>query len=88
MPVHEAMQATVGVDDVGPRPEHEVIGVAKHDLGAKADEFLGCHGFDRAIGADRHENRGLDHSMAQAQTPGASPTVAGLKFELYRHEVA
>jgi hypothetical protein len=36
-------------------------------LGAELLEFERVEGFDRALGADRHEDRGFDDAVRQAQ---------------------
>ena len=82
------MQAAVGADDVGAGPEHEVIGVAEHDLGAQTNKLLGRHGLDRAIGADGHENRGLNHTVRQAQASGTCRAVTGLQFKFHDQRCA
>jgi len=38
-----------------PGPQHQMEGVAKHDLRADLAQFLRRHRLDRAIGADRHK---------------------------------
>jgi hypothetical protein len=45
VPAHEAMQAAVGGDDLQPRPQPEVEGVAEHDLRAEAPDLSGDMAF-------------------------------------------
>ena len=47
-------------DDFKARAQPQVKGVAEADLGADFVQRGRRHRLDRAIGADRHENRGLD----------------------------
>src|SRR5690606_30036490 len=66
-PVHEAVQAAVSAHDVGPRAQHEVEGVAEHDVGAEVLELLGRHGLDAAVSADGHEGRRLYRAARECQ---------------------
>ena len=43
-----------------PGPQVQVIGVPEDDLGADLAQVDRGHGLDRALGADRHEDRRLD----------------------------
>src|SRR5690242_7039467 len=56
LPVHEAMQTTVGCNHLRAGPEHKVVGIAEHDLRAQTLELLGRHRLDRPIGTHRHED--------------------------------
>ncbi|CFP63740.1 Uncharacterised protein [Bordetella pertussis] len=40
------------------------------------------HGLDAAVGADRHENGGLDHAVVERQAAAAGAAVGGQQFEL------
>ena len=64
-PVHEAVQPAMRAQDFVARPQHEMKGVAEHDLGAEALELLGRHRLDGAVGAHRHEGRRLDGAMRE-----------------------
>lgn len=84
LPVHEIVQAVMGLDHLQPRPQPQVEGVAKADLGADFGQRSGCHGLDRAVGADRHENRCLDDAVGQGQGAAAGGAVGLEKFKLHR----
>ena len=64
-PVHEAVQPAVRAHDLVARPQHQVKGVAEHDVGAEALELFGRHRLDRAVGAHGHEGRRLDHAVRE-----------------------
>lgn len=69
-------------DDVAARPEPKMEGVAQNDLGVVFFQLVREHGFDAAVRADRHENRGLDHAVIQCHATPASGTVRGQQVEL------
>ena len=73
--MHEAVQAAVRAHDVVARPQHQMEGVAEHDLRAEAFELLGRHRLDRAVGAHRHERRRLDHAVRELEAPAARSAV-------------
>ncbi len=54
------MQAAVVFNDLQARSQEQVEGVAEYDLGAGIAHLGRQHGLDRAVGAHRHEGRGLD----------------------------
>ena len=76
LPVHETVQSPVCGDDGRTRSQHEVEGVAENDLGAQVFELLGGHRLDRAVGADRHERRGLDHAVGGHERARARGAIA------------
>ena len=81
-PTHETVQAGVGGDDVEPRSQPEMKGVAEHDLGAKRLELVWRHRLDRAVGADRHEHRRLDGAVGQREpsAPRGAASRGNLEF--------
>ena len=81
LPMHETVQPAMRGDDGRTRAQHEVEGVAENDLGAQSFELLGRHRLDRAIGAYRHECRGLDHAVGGHEPAGARGAVARLHGE-------
>ena len=83
VPAHEAMQPAVRGDDLLPRAQPEMKGVAENDLGAEIDQFMRRHALDRADRADRHEYRSLDHAMRGFEN--AAPGLAGLMGNLKLH---
>jgi hypothetical protein len=48
-------------------PQHQVIGIAKNNARADLLKVLRSKGFDRALGADRHERRRLDRPVCGPQ---------------------
>ncbi len=58
-----------------PGPHPQVEGVAEDDLGAHRLERAGQHALDGAVGADRHEDRGLDDAVVQRQAAAAREAV-------------
>jgi len=71
------MQPTVRADHLDAGAQHEVEGVAEDDLGPQRAQLLRGHGLDRAIGADRHEGRGLDSAARERHAPAAGGAVGG-----------
>ena len=65
LPVHEAVQPAMRAHDFGARPQHQMEGVAQHDLRAEALELLGRHRLDGAVGAHGHEGRRLDDAVRE-----------------------
>ena len=60
VPANELVEAAAARDQLIARPQHQVIGVAENDAGADLLKMLRSQGFNRALGADRHEHRRLD----------------------------
>lgn len=85
LPVHEAVQVAVRGNHLRARPQHQVEGVAEHDLRTDAHELLGCHRLDGAVGADGHEGGRIDDAVAQREPAAARGAVAGQDFKLQRH---
>ncbi len=56
-PAHEGVQAAEARDALGAGPQHQVVGVAEHDVrpGRRAPASGPIHRLHRAGGADRHE---------------------------------
>ena len=77
-PVHEAMQPAKRGDAFGAGAQHQVVGVAEHDLGAGRAHRIGGHRLHRAGRADRHEGRRRDVAVrGRDRTPvRAAPSVA------------
>ena len=82
VPVLEFMQAAELLHDVQAGAHPQVEGVAQDDLRAHFFERTGHHALDRAIGADRHEYRRLDHAVVEGQPTGTRRAVARLEFKL------
>ncbi len=67
LPGGESMESAELADQLMAGPEPEVVGVSEDDLGAEFLDFRRMQGFDRALGADRHEDRRFDRAMGQNQ---------------------
>ena len=79
LPVHEAVQPAEPRHPLGPRPQHQMIGVAEQDVGAGGADALGQHRLDRAGGADRHEGGGADSPRGVSSIPArARPSRAAM----------
>ncbi|MNM82496.1 hypothetical protein D3C81_945280 [compost metagenome] len=83
MPLHEIMQIPVGAHHRLARPQPEVEGVAKQDLGAGLAHLFRGHPLDGAVGADRHEGRGLDHTALEYQLTATGATICGFQFKFH-----
>jgi hypothetical protein len=60
LPAHEAVQPAEPRHPLGAGAEHQVIGVAKDDVGAGRAHALGLDRLDGGGGADRHEGGRAD----------------------------
>ena len=76
------LQAAERGDPLGARPQHQMIGVAEHDIGAGVAHLAPVHALHRARGADRHEGRRPHHAMRRGQPAGAGGAVGGEQFEM------
>ena len=74
-PVHERVQAAEGRDPLGARPQHQVIGVGKHDLGAQAPQLVWQHALDGRLRADRHEGRRLHLAVRRRNLAAAGRAI-------------
>ena len=77
----EGVQALELRDDVQPRPQPEVEGIAEADLGADVMQRGRRHRLDRAVGADRHERRRLDRAVRRDEDGGARGAGGGEDVE-------
>jgi hypothetical protein len=71
-PTHEFVKAAHAADGLVAGTEIEVVGVAEDDFCAERFERVLRDGFDGALGADRHEDRGFDSLMGQQETAAAA----------------
>ena len=62
-PVHEFVQAAKRRDPLGAGPQHQMIGIAEHDLGAGRTHVIRHQALHRALRADRHEGGRLHAPM-------------------------
>ena len=82
-PADKAVQPAVRRDHLQARAQPQVKGVAEDDARAVLDELRGAHGLHRAVGADRHEHRGLDRSVRQLQGSRARGAVGRVNGEFH-----
>ena len=80
-PAREPVQAAELGHELGPRAQHEVVGVGEDDLGPERLEVARGHGLHRARGADGHEGRGEDGPMCGLETTRARPAIPVLENE-------
>ena len=76
VPTHEPMQPARGDEGLQTRSQHEVVGIGEDDLRPGGTDLLRQQRLDRGLGANRHECRGLDHSMSRGHPAAASPAGA------------
>ena len=69
-------------DRLGAGPQHQVVRVAEHDLGAERVVVGGAQVLDRAAGADRHEQRRRVRAVGRGGRPRSGGTVGGDGLEL------
>jgi hypothetical protein len=86
-PPRQFMQATKPGHPLRARPQHEVVGVAKDDVGACAAHLIHIHGLDGSAGAYRHESRSAHraarhHNLA---SPRFAITREHAKGKIFRH---
>ena len=81
-PVHEAVQAFVGVNDVLTWTQHKMEGVAQDNLGSQTFQLLGGHRFHSAVRTHWHECRRFDYAMRQCQATQPGGAVCSQQFEL------
>ena len=77
------MQSTVRGDDFEAGAQPQVKGVAEADLGADLVQVTRGHCFNRAVGADRHEDRCFDDAMRQGQAAASGETVGSKEFKVH-----
>ena len=70
-------------DGVKAETQPEMEGIAEADLCADLGEVARRHRLDRAVGADRHEDRGLDDAVVQGQRAAAGGAVGGNQFKMH-----
>ena len=68
LPGHKIMQVTHSLDDLCAGAQHQVKGIAEHNLGAGKLHLFRGHRLDGAVGPYRHERRGIDISPCKRQT--------------------
>jgi hypothetical protein len=83
-PVHEAMQAFVGFDDVHTRPQQQMKRIAEHDLRAARKQFLRRHRLHGAVCADGHERGRFDRAASKRESATAGALVGSEELKLHR----
>ena len=74
------MQIASRADDLKPRPDVKVVGIAEDDLRAHLEQFTGIQRLDAALRAHRHERGRIDNATSGGQTAQAGPRMGiGLK---------
>ena len=63
VPGHESVESTGFTDYVDAGSQCEVVGISEEHLCAHFLQFVGCHGFNGCLGADRHEDGCIQCSM-------------------------
>ena len=86
VPAHEPVQPAVGLDHLQPRPEPQVEGVSEHHLGTDFLQLRRTHAFDSAVGAHRHERRGIHGAVGEGEPARPRQTVPGLQFKFHAGE--
>jgi hypothetical protein len=72
------MEPTGRFYDFNPRLDHEVIGVAKHELHAELIDEHTIKRLERAIRADRHKVGRIDDAMGRVNPAHPCPRLGGL----------
>ncbi len=81
IPVHEAVQPAQPRHPLGPRAQHQVIGIAEDDVRARPAHGFGLHRFDRGCSAHGHEGGRADRAAAHRDRSLARGTVGRLDRE-------
>ena len=78
LPSHEAVQAAEAADEVLPRAQRQMVGIAENQLETEGGEVLRRHRLDRARGADGHERGCFDLAVlcCHPAPPRAGPRIA------------
>ncbi len=72
-PGHEAVEAAHLADEIGPGADIKMIGIGEQDFDAEVvREVALVEAFDRGLGTDGHENRGLDGAVGSVENARAS----------------
>ena len=83
-PAHEGMQPAERRDAFRRRPQHQVIGVAEQNLGARGAHVVVVHALDRGLRADRHERWRMHDAVRGRDLAGARGAVRGEEAERER----
>ena len=72
------MQATVGFDHLQTGTQPQMKGVTQNDLRVDVIQHVRIHALDRAIRANRHENRRLHFAMVQGHCAATGFAAGGV----------
>src|SRR5688500_8585646 len=78
-PANEAMETAAPSDQLVARAQEQVVGVAEDDLGAELLQVAMERGFDRALGAHRHEGRCLHDAVRRLEFSAARWAVCAVE---------
>ena len=84
-PVHELVQAAEARDALCAGPDHQVIGVAEHHLGAARPHRIDREALDRRLSPHRHEGRRAHRPVGGLQPAEPGPAIRRLHGEAERH---
>ena len=82
VPAGEGLQAAQGGNAFGTRSQHQMIGIAEHDVGAGIAHLAPVQALHGASGADRHEGRRPHHAMRRGQLARARRAVGRDEIEV------
>ena len=82
VPTCKLLQTSERCDALRPWPQHEMIGVAEHYIGAGVAHFAPMHALHGACGPHRHESRCSHHAMRRRQPAGARSAVGRHKIKM------
>ena len=74
-PAHESVQPAKRGDALGGGPQHQMVGVAEQNLGARCANVVMMNALDRRLRADRHESRRMHDAMRGRHLAGARSAV-------------
>ncbi len=80
-PLHEFVQPAELLDQRLARTQCEMVGVGEHDLGAGFGDLGRSQRFERAVGADRHEGRGLYGAVRRFKASGSRVIAGPIQLE-------
>ena len=88
-PIHELVQATERRNAFRAGPQHEVVGVAEHDVGTARTQSLRRHALHRRLRADRHERGRRHHAVGGGDLAASRSTIASeeAKGESFAHSL-
>ena len=81
LPVHEFMQTAQPRHPLGPRTQHQVVGIAENNVRARLADGFGLHRLDCRRGPDRHECRRADRAALHCDAASARGTIGSVDVE-------